>query len=177
MDRKLIDYLPAVIAEVKDYQALMATEQAEIEKLWQAAHRALDNQFIESANEHSIERHELMLNIKPKVTDDLDLRKFRVLSRYNEQLPYSYNKIVERLKAICGENGVKTELNGLSLAVKVELTAKDKVDEVKELLNRMIPANVVVDVSLLYNQWKKVKRLKWGQVKNKTWGELRNEVL
>lgn len=177
MDRKLIDYLPQVIAEVKDYQELMKTEQAEIEKLWQKAHQALDNQFIESTDEQGIARYELMLNIEPKAADDLEIRQFRVLSRYNEQLPYTYAKMVERLKALCGESGVKVESQGLSLTVKVELTAKGKVDEVKELLDRMIPANIVVDVSLLYNQWKQVKGLKWGQVKNRTWGQLRNEVI
>ncbi|MDO4765146.1 MAG: DUF2313 domain-containing protein [Eubacteriales bacterium] len=177
MDRKLINYLPAVIAEVKDYQELMKTEQVEIEKLWQKAHQALENQFIESTDEQAIGRYELMLNISPKATDDLELRRFRVLSRYNEQLPYTYAKMMEQLKALCGENGVKVELNGLSLTVKVELAAKGKVDEVRKLLDRMIPANVMVDVMLLYNQWKQAKGLKWGQVKNKTWGQLRNEVL
>lgn len=177
MDRKLIDYLPEVIAEVKDYQELMRTEQVEIESLWNKVRQGLDNQFIDSTDENGIARYELMLNIKPKATDDLELRRFRVLSRYNEQLPYTYAKMLEQLKALCGENGVKVELNDLSLSVKVELTAKGKVNEVKGLLERMIPANVVVSVTLLYNQWKKAKRLKWGQVKNKTWGQLRNEVL
>lgn len=177
MDRKLIDYLPSVVAEVKDYQELMKTEQVEIENLWQKAYQGLDNQFVDSTDENGIARYELMLNIHPKVTDDLELRQFRVLSRFNEQLPYTYTKMIEQLKALCGKDGVRAELNGLSLSVKVELTAKGKVDEVKELLNRMIPANVVVDVSLLYNQWKKAKRLKWGQVKGMTWGQLRNEVL
>ena len=145
MDRKLIDYLPEVIAEVKDYQELMKTEQIEIENLWQKAHQALDNQFIESTDENGIARYELMLNISPKETDELELRQFRVLSRYNEQLPYTYVKMLEQLKAICGDQGVKADLNGLSLAVKVELTAKGKVDEVKDLLERMIPANVIVE--------------------------------
>lgn len=177
MDRKLIDYLPEVIAEVKDYQELMKTEQVEIESLWNKVRQGLDNQFIESTDEDGIARYELMLNIKPKAIDDLELRQFRVLSRYNEQLPYTYTKMIEQLKALCGENGVKIELNGISLSVKVELTAKGKIDEVKDLLERMIPANVVVDVALLYNQWKKAKHLKWGQVKGMTWGQLRNEVL
>jgi len=177
MDRKLIDYLPPVLAEVKDYQALMGAEQEEIERFWNQAERALENQFIETTDEAGIARYELMLGIQPKGSDDLSLRQFRVLSRYNEQLPYTYLKMEEQLKALCGENGVKTMLNGLTLEIKVELTAKEKVNEVRQLLERMLPANVLVTVSLLYNQWGSVKHLKWGEVKGKTWGQLRNEVL
>ena len=177
MDRKLMDYLPPVLAEVRDYQALMQAEQAEIDRLWAAAERLLENQFIDGTDETGIARYELMMDIQPKATDDLALRQFRVLSRYNEQLPYTYRKMLEQLKALCGENGVKVELNGLSLTVKVELTAKEKVNEVRELLERMLPANVLVTVSLLYNQWGSIKLLTWGQAKNKTWGQLRNEVL
>lgn len=177
MDRKLMDYLPPVLAVVKDYQAIMQAEQAEIERFWDAAKRALENQFIETTDEAGIARYELMLGIQPKGSDDLSLRQFRVLSRYNEQLPYTYWKMLEQLKSLCGENGVKTMLNGLTLEIKVELTAKEKVNEVRQLLERMLPANVFVTVSLLYNQWGSVKHLTWGQAKNKTWGQLRNEVL
>lgn len=177
MDRKLIDYLPPVLAKVKDYQALMQTEQEEIERFWNQAERDLENQFIDGTDETGIARYELMLDIQPKATDDLALRQFRVLSRYNEQLPYTYRKMLEQLKSLCGENGVKAMLNGLTLEIKVELTAKEKVNEVRELLERMLPANVLVTVSLLYNQWRGVKQLTWEQAKIKTWGQLRNEVL
>ena len=177
MDRKLIDYLPPVLADVKDYQALMQTEQEEIERFWNQAERDLENQFIDGTDETGIARYELMLDIQPKATDDLALRQFRVLSRYNEQLPYTYRKMLEQLKSLCGENGVKAMLNGLTLEIKVELTAKEKVNEVRELLERMLPANVLVTVSLLYNQWRGVKQLTWEQAKIKTRGQLRNEVV
>ena len=177
MNRKLMDYLPPVLADVKDYQALMQTEQEEIERFWNQAERDLENQFIDGTDETGIARYELMLDIQPKATDDLALRQFRVLSRYNEQLPYTYRKMLEQLKSLCGENGVKAMLNGLTLEIKVELTAKEKVNEVRQLLERMLPAIMMFTVSLLYNQWGSVKHLTWGQEKNKTWGQLRNEVL
>ena len=172
-----MDYLPPVLAEVRDYQALMQAEQAEIDRLWAAAERLLENQFIDGTDETGIARYELMMDIQPKATDDLALRQFRVLSRYNEQLPYTYRKMLEQLKSLCGENGVKAAINGLTIEIKVELTAKEKVNEVRELLERMLPANVLVTVSLLYNQWGSVKHLTWEQAKIKTWGQLRNEVL
>lgn len=172
-----MDYLPPVLAEVRDYQALMQAEQAEIDRLWAAAERLLENQFIDGTDETGIARYELMMDIQPKATDDLALRQFRVLSRYNEQLPYTYRKMLEQLKSLCGENGVKAAINGLTIEIKVELTAKEKVNEVRELLERMLPANVLVTVSLLYNQWGSVKYLTWEQAKIKTWGQLRNEVL
>lgn len=177
MDRQLIDYLPPAVAEIRDFRALMDAAQVEVDEAYKKEQQDFDNNFIETTNEKGIERYEAMLKVKPKATDDLQLRRFRVLSKYNAQLPYTFLKLIEMLQALCGEDGVKVVRNGLALTVKVELTAKGMVDEVRNILMAVRPANMVIDLTLLYNQWGSLKAKRWQDVSSKTWSSLRNEVI
>ena len=85
----LLGYLPDVLKDTKEMQAIMAAEMPEIQALWQACEDVLNDQFIVEATENGVARREKMLGISPFATDTLDDRKFRILSRYNEQLPYT----------------------------------------------------------------------------------------
>lgn len=45
------------------------------------------------------------------------------------------------------------------------------------LLRRVLPANLVIEVSLMYNQWEKIKGRTWGELLGKTWGAVKEETL
>lgn len=179
MDRQLIEYLPAFLSDKKEFIVLFTTEQIEIENIFNKLNTYFDNFFIESADVIGVSKYEKMLKIKPKDSDDLDLRKFRILAKYNEQLPYSYLKLVEMLNTLCGEGNVFVKVKDLQLSVYIKLSVKDRFDEVAELLKRVIPANLVLDLSILYNQWRmaKNKKMKWKDAKEKSWELMKNEVM
>ena len=46
MRRQLIDYIPPVLQEVLELQALTNAEQLEVEQLWDAIEAAINDQFI-----------------------------------------------------------------------------------------------------------------------------------
>jgi len=50
--------------------------------------------------------------------------------------------------------------NTFTLIVKVELVAKQNLDTVGELLERVLPLNMVIDLDLMYNQHK-TRLFKW----------------
>lgn len=170
---ELLSYLPFHIRELKEFKEIAKAETPEIKLILEAIDKFLRNMFIETADEDGIAYFESLLGIFPEENDTLENRRFRVYLRWNIRK----NTLNESLTVLLGVDGVKTELQGLSLTVKVALTEKNKVNEVRQLLERMLPAIMMFTVSLLYNQWGSVKHLKWGEVKGKTWGQLRNEVL
>lgn len=179
MDRQLIDYLPPILAELKEYVELFKAEQTEIEGLVDKLESCFNNQFITLCDLFGVTKYENLLNIKPKGSDDLDLRRFRVLAKYNEQLPYTYLRLVEMLNNLCGEGNLFIKVKELTLSVYVKLVAKDKFDEVIELVRRVVPANIALDLSIMYNQWRlpKAKKMKWKDAKLKSWDLMRNEVM
>lgn len=180
MIRQLIDYLPPVIRNVREYQAIMNDgEQGEVSALWDAVDAAFNDQFINSATLNGVERWENILGIKPKGTDTLDARKFRILSRLNEQLPYTLPVLKSILQSLCGEDGYSVEVQNelYTLKVKIALVAKSNFDDVDVLLRRVVPANMIIELELKYNTWGTLKDFTWGYLKTKTWKEIKDEVL
>ena len=150
---KLIDYLPDVI---KDY-AIFQTISDSVSPFINVCTVNIDNlglnQYIMTANEDGIARYEQLLGITPKLTNTLDDRRFRVLAAFSSKLPYTYESLNSELNHLCGEGGYELELLSdlYKLFVRVGLDKKEQYDEVEKLVNKRTPANMIIDLSLLYN--------------------------
>lgn len=179
MDRLLIDYLPDAIGRMREIRMVMAEEQPELEAVWQGAQGALNDQFVQSATANGVARWERILHIAPKGTEDLDARKFRILTRLNEQLPYTTRTLEGQLMTLCGEDGYSVEVRGAeyTLIIRIALTAKSNFEDVEKLLHRVVPANMLIDLALKYNQYLTLKSFTHAQLARYTHKELRNEVL
>lgn len=179
MDKNLIDYLPGILREFKEFQVISETENPEVDALWAVIENIMNDQFVDDSTENGVKRWESMLTIVPKGTDTLDVRKFRILTRLNEKLPYTTTKLDQQMRTLCGEGGYSITLQNLSytLIVKIALIAKGEFDEVGSLLNRTVPANLVVDLTLLYNQQTTLENFTHDQLSAYTQNQLRNEVL
>jgi hypothetical protein len=178
-DRPLIEYLPNILKEVREYQALMFGEQPEIFGLFIEIENALNNQFVASSMEYGIERWEKILNIAPKATFTLDERKFTILSRLSEQLPFTCQMLIQMLTQLCGANGfhVLLQHNDYILNVSVELTVVNNFNGVGTMLKKVVPANMVVNLTIKYNQYQTFKPFTHGQLAQRTHSQLRNEAL
>jgi hypothetical protein len=181
LDREinLIEYLPGVLREIKEFKALSAAEYTEVIGLWEELENVLDDQFVNDSTLNGVKRWERILGIKALDTDILSDRKFRILTRLNEQLPYTYTKLEAQLNLLCGRDGYKLILDSsaYALTVKVALTAKKKYAEVGNLLNRIVPCNIVITLLLMYNQHNLLRQFTHAQLSQNTYNELREEVL
>jgi len=172
-------YWPTILKEYQELIALAGTENTEINSLWQSLEDIMNDQFCDSLTNNGASRWESILSIVPKGTDTLDFRRFRIKSRLNEQLPYTYNVLKQQLITLCGEDGYSLELSNATytLKVRVDLIVKSKYNDVSDLLNRIIPCNIVIDLSLLYNQHSTLANFTNAQLSAYTHEQLRNEVI
>ncbi len=179
MDRKLIDYLPQVLKDVREYKSIMQAEESELVDLWTALENALKDNFIDDATENGVLRLESILKIIPKAADSLEDRKFRIKARFNEQLPYTFRTLQERLTTLCGEDGYTCELfnDTYTLKVRIELFVKGKYDTVDDFLERIVPANLMIDLDLKYNTYDKLSAFTYNQLSGYTYDDLRDEVV
>lgn len=175
----LLGYLPDILKGTQEMEAIMEAETPEIAAIWSACEDLMNDQFISEATENGVARREKMLGISPFATDTLADRKFRVLSRYNENIPYTRKSLMQQLATLCGEDGYEIAFltKDFTVKVKVALTAKKQEAAVGEMLERILPCNMAFTVELMYNQWQKVASYTWGDVNKYTWNELREEVL
>ena len=175
----LTDYLPDVLKNVTEMRAIMKAETPIVQAIWNACEDCMNDQFISEATENGIARREKMLNITPYATDTLEDRRFRLLSRYNENTPYTRKSLANMLETLCGKNKYKLTIltSEFTVKVKVALTVKKQADSVSELLERILPYNMAFSVELLYNTWQKLKPYTWADVHRFAWKELKEEVL
>lgn len=179
MERKLIDYLPYVVRDYAEFQAIMDSQQPEFEQAWETAEDLLDNQFINTAGNLGLSRWEKILGIVPKGTESLEDRRFRILTRLNEELPYTLPQLRAILETLCGAGNYSAEVEEgtYQLVVKIGLAAKNNFSDVDSLLNRVVPENMVITLLQLYNTHAELGRFTHAQLAAFTHDQLRNEVM
>ena len=175
----LTGYLPEALKDVTEMRAIMEAETPEVQAIWDACEDCMNDQFISEATENGVARRENMLGITPFATDTIADRKFRLLSRYNENIPYTRKNLARMLESLCGADGYQLTIltNDLTVRVKVALTVKKQRNSVEELLERVLPYNMIFTVDLLYNTWERYKPYTWSEVGTLTWKKLKEEVL
>lgn len=178
MDRKLIDYLPPFIQEYKEIKAVMDTEQDVIEQVWSGAEDVLVDQFVQDATENGISRYEKILGITSKPTYTLEERRFDILTKINEQIPYTMESVEKALTSLCGEDGYTMQLdpNDYKLHVKLDLSNEKNFNAVCEMLDNIIPANIVRNV-ILYNTNAILASHTYGELSTYTYDGLRKELV
>ncbi|EPR12337.1 hypothetical protein L323_08490 [Ruminiclostridium papyrosolvens C7] len=180
MDREIdiLNYLPEFLQDFREFRELAASENPEIRSLWGRLGNVLKEQFIYDSTENGVKRWEAILKINPKGSDSLEVRKFRILTRLNEKLPYTCKKLAQQLETLCGESGYSLELKNdeYKLIVRVALTAKSMLAEVEKQLKRIVPVNMYVDLSLLYKQNSSLVSYTHAQMREYTHEQLRSEV-
>lgn len=175
----LMAYLPGYLKEYKELKKTLKAQQPEMQRLAETVERVKNNQFIATADEEGIRKFEAMLEVVALDNDTLENRKFRVLSRWNNTIPYTASVLRKRLENLCGKDGYQLEIMHLERKVKVRvaLTNKKNYGMVEEMLEEVIPANIWIDLSLLYNQHKTLGGFTHRQLAAYTQKEVRNEVL
>lgn len=172
-------YLPEVIRDVEEFKELTHVEESVVRKQWQAAEDCMDDQFIVTSTRSGIERRESMLGITPYATDTLDDRRFRLLSRYNENLPYTRRALKQILDTLCGADGYSLvfDTGSFTVRVRVALTVKKQEAEVYKFLERVLPYNMMFTVTLMYNRHEMLSRFTHARLSDFTHEQLRSEIL
>ncbi len=172
-------YLIDKILEIKDFEIITDIHDGELIALNVAIANILDDEFITTANETGIARREKLLNIQPFYDDTLESRKFRIQTRWNSKLPYTYKQLENRLNSLIGTDGYTAIINyaAYTLIIKVNLGQKRMLQDVKIMMKNMSPANMVVKVELQYNRHIDLAQFTNLYLNTKTHFQLREEVL
>ena len=151
MDRKLIDYLPPVLREVADFKAINAANEPEIVLAWDALNRVMDNQFLDSADENGVQVWERELEIRPKDTDSLELRKMRIRAMWGMQPPYTLPWLRKWITGLCGEQGHQEWTDQYQIHIQLDYSVLENGNalrrEITALLLKVRPANMLMEVA------------------------------
>lgn len=170
--------VPELIERIPDIAEIYAINDEQADELDRALEALEDNIFISTMNEEKTKRWEAILSLKPKDTDSLNDRRFRVRSRVLEKLPYSYRVLLRKLEALCPD-GVEFIVNNAeeSVVVKVALKSRAMTEEVDSMLDDVLPLNMTYLVIIMFNSWGMFMNRTWEQMQEMTWKIMREKVL
>lgn len=181
MDRNinLIKRLPPVLQNKMEYIEVCKVQEKEFVFLWNRINNVLKDQFLDELTLTGLKRWEKIMKITPKASETLEDRRFRIITRYLNKLPYTMTSLRSTLNTLCGQNGYKIEYDNLTytLKIRLELSVKHQLNEVVRTLKYIIPTNIVQDISLLYNQNSVISKFTHAQLSKYTYTQLREDFL
>lgn len=130
----------------KDLQDITNAENPEFRLFYERATQALKNLYPEQANDRGLRAFEEWLGVSPEPDDTTEDRVFRILSKYNQQLPYTFIHLHKMLAVLCGWEGFTLDLEDFLLSVYLTLDTNSQVGSVYDLLLHVVPANVLFRV-------------------------------
>lgn len=146
----LLSYWMPLLRQLKEFKEIAKTEEPELRYILEAIDRTLNNMYIESADEVGIKRFEDMMGIYPDEGATLDSRKFAVLAKWNDKVPYTDKELYNRMISLCGDESKFTIVERYSeyaIDIYTHLGVAGAYDSIAQLLKDMLPCNIVLNLS------------------------------
>lgn len=174
----LIKYLPDFMQSFKQIQELTKVEDLFLNNLKENVNLSLKNTFLLDADKTAISHFEKIVGITPSLNDNLETRRLNIFTRFNQKLPYTISSLKDTLNTIIGQENYSIDLNydNFKLDIFLKANVKNKVDILKNILEFVLPLNIIFDINIKYNTWKAVKKYTWGEVYQNTWGTLKERI-
>ena len=140
----LLSYLPQFMQEYREIRRIMESEEPELRLLWELLRKVFNNQFIQYCDEDGISKFEEMLGLHRYENDTLEIRIFRVLTYWNDQIPYTWRVLVNRMDQLCGAGNyeLRPNFNMYELGITTKFDDAKKYDELNSMLKTILPANL-----------------------------------
>lgn len=143
---ELLKHLPLFIQEYREIMEIMNAENSEFQSAEDETEVIFNNQFIQSCNIKGIAKFESLMGITPEPDDTLQSRISRVLTRWNDTVPYTFIVLCQRLDFLCGKDNYKIirDINKYTMDITTHLELTGQAEELDYMLNYMIPANIAL---------------------------------
>ena len=164
------------------------------DKIENEGQRLIDNQFIYTADEHTLLEWENFLGIPFDNTLSIDERRQQILLRLNLKPPYTMNNIRRQISSIVGhEVYVFLDYGELLFRVETAGLEQNTLTLIESLLKRVLPVNVVympsslidatttsyygcvTNQATIYDNYAVLTYNKWSDYASDTWQDVLNK--
>ena len=150
---KLIEYLPEFMQEIKELKELFEVEDAEIEKLNAEIQKIFNEIIVKTAENYGLDRYEKLYDIK-NTTNDIEVRRFNILAKINNKVPYTMNWLRNKLDTLVGRENYEITLDHKNYKITIDVIAlfKDIAIILNKDLREQLPANLIITVNLFQTE-------------------------
>ncbi|QTD40653.1 putative phage tail protein [Sporosarcina sp. Te-1] len=142
----LYPMLPPTVNEFVEFKEITKAQSVELNRIRLHLLDIFNDRFVHEATESGLRRWEKMLKIQRRSTDTLEERRFRILAKMNNRLPYTFRALIQRLNVLCGEGKYQVFLDANAYEIGFEFFEKiADVKLLKDTMEEMIPVNLVLE--------------------------------
>ncbi len=154
---KLNKYMPPFLSNVREFQEIFASEDEELEMLNSLVSKMLTEVIVKTADSYGLNRYEKIYNITSK-SDNIEERRFVILNKINDRIPYTLNWLRNKLKSLVGEDNYRIVLkhNEYSITVEVAMLFENIANTLSISLREQLPANLQITVNLFQTENAKI---------------------
>lgn len=139
-----IQHVPYRASKLKQLQEFARGIDPEFDRLYEILCQGLMRKFPVYADAEGIKAWESWLQIYPKASESLEDRRFAVIAKLNEKLPYTWVRLHEIMDALVGEGNYDIDLKGYKIWVTVDTDYSNRMQSVKDMLLRVLPMNLLL---------------------------------
>lgn len=150
---KLIEYMPTFLQEVQEFKEIFNSEDIEIEDIKERISELLDEVVVQTAKSYGLDRYEKIYGIT-NITTDIERRRFNILSKINNRIPYTLNWLKNKLNNLVGKDNYEIILdhNNYKITVNVAALFNDIAIVLNKDLREQLPANLLITVNLFQTE-------------------------
>lgn len=143
----LIFYLPEHLKQIRELRAIVQAETPAFTKLSMAQKQLLDDQFVMTASDSALKRYELMFGIPAGTGLPAEERRFQILAKLNNRLPYSMGWLRRKLDTLFGAGNyqITRDIRKRYLAVETDVQFESVLVALYDDLRASIPANMELE--------------------------------
>ena len=157
-----IHYFPEHISSSEEFQGIADAYDTELRLLWAALGLQYRNQYFDTMDADTCTRWEKLIRITLVGDETLFERRIQIKGRWTSSLPYTEPKFHEVLQSMVGEYyTLAIDVPTKELDVGILLAEVLKVDYVYEIMRAMAPADMIVNVRVVYNRWSRFQEETW----------------
>ena len=177
---KLNNYVPNIYNNNVEINALINAEENHFENILKFQIRnSFENNFINTADSDGLARFEILFNITANLeTETIEFRRQRLWNRINSNPLYTERYLAQKLDEILkpGNWSYEIDYNNYKLDIYSLRPGKLWLNELRALLQKIMPCNIVWTIHIFAITWEAVKDNtdKWEDLmtKNLTWQQV-----
>ncbi len=170
-EKRYIKYLPPMMAELKELQQLGNVESVILADMEKAKCDTEANQWIQTATRKGLLRRAEMMGLQVLQKEDTETLRSLILAKWNNHRPYTLWILCDWLDGYCGVGNYQVDMDYAKyhLCIALELSQKEKQNEILMFWRNLIPANIVFCVDLNKNTHADVAVMTHDGLKSGNW--------
>lgn len=168
-------FAPVIVTNILDFRELYNINESQGEDLSLSVRTVSGNTCISKSNDYILSIWEDIMGITNQSGASLDERRSIILSKLIKN-SFSLDVLRSKLDALCGGRyELSMDSSFTTLTVRIASVSLFLLNAIIDMLESLIPLNVMLDIQVIYNSYGKLSLYKHSELSSYTHQELREE--